>query len=225
MATDQAARHAGHGSRTRARGPGVCEPGHRITNTDRPGTQTQTRPGSSCATRQPPAAAARPGRPAATRQRSAATGTRSRQRGPGSGRQRITAAAAVNQAANNCACCSNQAANNCKPGSAAHGPGSHRQQLQGANQAAAAHRYALHVSRVQWPGPRAKRRRPAGPWVSRHKPASPWVAGAIPGTKKPGTRPGLCITKTAQLRQAGQQLQPGWPASGRPCPGRRPYRL
>jgi hypothetical protein len=52
-------------------------------------------PGSSCATRQPPAAAARPGRPAATRQRSAATGTRPRQRGPGSGRQRITAAAAL----------------------------------------------------------------------------------------------------------------------------------
>ena len=60
-ATDQAARPPGHGSRTRARGPGVCEPGHRITNTDRPGTQTQTRTrqqlrdqaatGSSCATR------------------------------------------------------------------------------------------------------------------------------------------------------------------------------
>ena len=55
VATDQAARHAGHGSRTRQRGPGVCEPGHRITNTGSPGSQTQTRPGSSCATRQPPA--------------------------------------------------------------------------------------------------------------------------------------------------------------------------
>ena len=106
------------------------------------------------------AAAARPGRPAATRQRSAAT----RQRGPGSGRQRITAAAAVNQAANNCACCSNQAANNCKPGSAAHGPGSHRQQLRDANQAAAAHRYTHQVSRVQGQAPRGRPGRwPRGP--------------------------------------------------------------
>jgi len=71
-------------------------------------------------------------------------------------RQQITAAAAVNQAANNCTRCSKWPANNCKPGSAAHGPGSHRQQLRDANQAAAAHRYALHVSRVQVQAPRGR---------------------------------------------------------------------
>ena len=86
VATDQAARHAGHGSRTRQRGPGVCEPGHRITNTGSPGSQTQTRPGSSCATSSA-GSHRHQARGPRTRQRSAAT----RQRG----QQQITAAAAL----------------------------------------------------------------------------------------------------------------------------------
>jgi hypothetical protein len=214
VATDQAARHAGHGSRTRQRGPGVCEPGHRITNTDQPATQTQTRPGSSCATRHQ-AAAARPGRPAAT-------GTRHADQ---LGRQQITAAAAVNQAANNCTRCSNQAANNCKPGSAAHGPGSHRQQLRDANQAAAAHdtRCTFHASR--------SRHHAAGlagghaGQVSRHKPAATIGSRCDTRHKKTRHAAGFGSGERGQVRQAAQQLQPGWPASGRPCPGRRPYRL
>jgi hypothetical protein len=225
-ATDQAARHAGHGPRTRQRGPGVCKPGHRITNTDRPGTQTQTRTrqqlrdqaatGSSCATR------AAGSHQAATRQ---PPGSHRHQVQAARTRQQITAAAAVNQAANNCTRCSNQAANNCKPGSAAHGPGSHRQQLRDANQAAAAHdtRCTFHASR--------SRHHAAGlagghaGQVSRHKPAATIGSRCDTRHKKTRHAAGFGSGERGQVRQAAQQLQPGWPASGRPCPGRRPYRL
>ena len=167
-------------------------------------------PGSSCATS------------AAGSHRHQARGPRTRQRSAATrhadqlGRQRITAAAAVNQAANNCTRCSNQAANNCKPGSAAHGPGSHRQQLQGANQAAAARDTCtrFHASR--------SRHHAAGlagghaGQVSRPKPASPWAAGAIPGIKKPGARPGSVRVKVARSgRQASSCGQVGQHQVGR----------
>ncbi len=223
------------------RGPRTRQPGTRATDHG-PGsaalvfvnlaTGSQTRtdqehkhkhgPGSSCATRQPPAAAARPGRPAATRQ---PPGSHRHQVQAARTRQQITAAAAVNQAANNCTRCSNQAANNCKPGSAAHGPGSHRQQLRDANQAAAAHdtRCTFHASR--------SRHHAAGlagghaGQVSRHKPAATIGSRCDTRHKKTRHAAGFGSGERGQVRQAAQQLQPGWPASGRPCPGRRPYRL
>jgi len=86
-----AAGHADRGPRTRQRGHLATDrgPGSAALVFVNLATGSQTRtdqehkhkhgPGSSCATRQPPAAAARPARPAATRQRSAATGTRPRQ--------------------------------------------------------------------------------------------------------------------------------------------------
>ena len=126
------------------------------------GSQTRTGPdhkhkhgpGSSCATRQPPAAAARPGS-----HRHQVQAARPRQRPAAN-----NCSSSINLAANNCTRCSNLAANNCKLGSAAHGPGSHRQQLRSTNQAAAAHRYTLHVLGVQARAPRGRPGRwPRGP--------------------------------------------------------------
>jgi hypothetical protein len=61
--------------------------------------------------------------------------------------------------------------------------------------------------------------------VSRHKPAATIGSRCDTRHKKTRHAAGFGSGERGQVRQAAQQLQPGWPASGRPCPGRRPYRL
>ena len=111
------------------------------------------------------AAAARPARPVAT-------GTRHADHGPGSARQPPGSAnlaanncsSCINLAANNCTRCSKWPANNCKPGSAAHGPGSHQAAAARRKPGSSCARYAHQVSRVGRQAPRARPGRwPRGP--------------------------------------------------------------
>jgi len=84
-------------------------------------------------------------------------------------------------------------------------------------------RYAGHGSRVGRPEPGGRHRRRPGHGIMQilHNHGRP---GEIPGEKKPGARPGSCITKTAQLRAATRPRRRARPAWRRPCPGRRPGR-
>jgi hypothetical protein len=199
-------------------------------------------PGSSCATRQPPAAAARPARPAATGSscatrsagsHQAALGShrhqvqaaRTRQRGPGSGRQQITAAAALTwQQITASAAVTDQriTANQAARPTAQAATGSScatqtRQQLRTDTRATFhASRRGHHAAGLA--GGHAGQ-------VSRHKPAATIGSRCDTRHKKTRHAAGFGSGERGQVRQAAQQLQPGWPASGRPCPGRRPYRL